>query len=125
LPTEFEWEYAAHGTDGRVYPYGDTFDARKCSGGATGIGQTSAAGIFPDGESPFGLLDTSGNVWEWCLNKYDDLGYINIDVIGARRALRGGSFGNYDSSLRAANRSSFGPDFNNFNIGFRCALFSP
>src|SRR5690606_20791550 len=59
LPTESEWEKAARGTDGRIYPYGDEYDVAKANIGETGIGQTSAVGLFPDGASPYGALDMS------------------------------------------------------------------
>jgi formylglycine-generating enzyme required for sulfatase activity len=63
LPTEI----AARGKDGRIYPYEGEFDAGKGNTNETGIGGTSAVGIFPAGASPYGVLDMSGNVWEWCL----------------------------------------------------------
>ncbi|MEI6047046.1 MAG: SUMF1/EgtB/PvdO family nonheme iron enzyme, partial [Chloroflexota bacterium] len=100
LPMEEEWEYAARGTDERTYPYGSKFDATKGNTYDTGIGMTSAVGSFPDGASPFGVLDLSGNVWEWCLNEYSNpKALINFNSTNDR-VLRGGSF--YSISLNAA-----------------------
>ncbi len=97
LPTEAEWEKAARGTGGRLFPWGDEFDADRCNMADTGIDTTSAVGAFPGGASPYGLLDMSGNVDEWCRTRWRD---SYQEAAGeslegdALRVVRGGSFDN-------------------------------
>ena len=120
LPTEDEWEVAARYPDGRFYPWGNKFDPTKANTSESGIGQTSAVGIFPEGANPaLGLYDLSGNVWEWCRNKYSYPADTTVDDSGAARTLRGGSWADYRSSTRAACRSVSAPDDRDGGVGLR------
>ena len=119
LPTEQQWEKSARGTDGRIYPYGNEFDAAKGNTRETGIGQTSAVGLFPDGASPYGVLGLSGNVWEWCLNQYEDSSQTAVDASGKSRVVRGGSWFYYRDFARAVSRSRYSPDGRYSDQGFR------
>jgi formylglycine-generating enzyme required for sulfatase activity len=83
LPMEEEWQYAAQGTDGRAYPWGDTLEAGRCNGGETG--GTTAVKAYPRGRSPFGCYDMCGNVWQWTESERSD-GRTRFCII------RGGSF---------------------------------
>jgi formylglycine-generating enzyme required for sulfatase activity len=88
LPTEIEWQYAAQGTDGRKYPWGNEFDSTRCNNSS---GATTRVDAFPSGRSPFGVMDLVGNVWQLTNDVYDD-GTFYFGMI------RGGSFYNPTSS---------------------------
>ena len=124
LPHEYEWEVAARYPDGRFYPWGNTFDPAKANTweGAR-LEQTSAVGLYPDGTNPtLGLYDLSGNVWEWCRNKYKDPVDAAVDVSGAPRTLRGGSWPDGRDFARAACRNSYHPDRRYSYVGLRVVV---
>jgi formylglycine-generating enzyme required for sulfatase activity len=128
LSHEYEWEVAARYPDGRFYPWGSDFEVEKANIEESGLGQTTAVGLYPSGKNPaLDLYDLSGNVWEWCRNEYDkpDETWLDKDPMdgsGDWRVLRGGSWSPNRNAARAAARFNVTP-FNRYsNLGFRLVV---
>ncbi len=129
LPTEAQWEYAARGgLVGKLYPGGDTIDATKANYGQN-VGSTTDVGSYA--ANGYGLYDMAGNVWEWCLDTYDDVFYQSSPTANPMsgdpdtmmddvRVLRGGSYLYSAQTTRVANRDRGAPVSTGRDLGFRC-----
>lgn len=137
LPSEAEWEAAARGREGRRYAFGEAFDPAACNAVPAHVRRPTPVGVFPSGDTPEGIADLTGNVWEWTASVWGPdaaapaFGYPYRPGDGREdlaapdeslRVARGGSWLNTPDLLLAAYRYPFHPGHRNDLYGFRVAL---
>lgn len=117
LPTEEEWEKAAAGPQGMLFPWGNQFEADRCNTFEAGLGATSPIDAFPEGKSPYGVMDMAGNVWEWTATWLDER--------RSARVLKGGAFNGEAKFAMCASRFAYLEKGLTPHFGFRCVCPAP
>lgn len=126
LPTEEEWEYAARGTEGKLYPYGNEWRPNLSNAFEDGFGRARPVRTYPDGRSPFGLYEMAGNVQEWTASEFtaypgSQLSDNERAANAGRKVLRGGAFNARAELQTTTDRYFYAPSTANEYTGFRCA----
>lgn len=124
LPSEAEWEKAARGTHGRLYPWGNETPSREHCNFGGNVDDTTPVNCYPKGKSVYGVWDMAGNVWEWTYSSYKEYPYKADDgredpATTGTRVVRGGSFGDSRRGVCCAFRHHYDSDGRNLGIGFR------
>ncbi len=120
LPTGNQWQRAAQGDDGRDYPWGYNFDKSLCNTRESGIGKSTPVDRYPLGASPYGVVDMSGNVWEWLRTNTTNMNFN--EMMDKFFALHGGSWLHSSESARIDSVTGAKPDLRNYGTGFRVVV---